>query len=212
MFAFKQLFLIFNYILRRRNIFLNKRMVFFIDNVKLYLNRFDNILENMVSEMEASIITGSITKDFIRTMIPHHKAAILMSKNLLNYSNYQELMEIARNIIKVQEEEIKEMEKIYKSSNLINGIIEIRNYIENYTSIFHTMIYKMKNSKRTCNINLDFTYEMIPHHEGAILMCKNLLNYQINPDLKSLALKIIELQSEGITKLQLIRKNLLNEK
>ena len=68
----------------------------------------------MLSKMTSSKITGNITKDFILEMIPHHEAAILMSKNLLKYNNIDnKLARIAKNIIRVQENGIKEMKLIY---------------------------------------------------------------------------------------------------
>ena len=77
-----------------------------------------------------------------------------------------------------------------------------------YTNITNEMIEKMKNSPRCYNINLDFVGEMIPHHEGAVKMCENLLQYYIDPRLKQVANTIIEEQSRGIEELKQIRQKL----
>ena len=66
----------------------------------------------------------------------------------------------------------------------------------------------MKNSPRCVNINLDFVGEMIPHHEGAIQMCNNLLQYRIDPRLADVARTIIEEQSRGVKELEQIRRML----
>ena len=66
----------------------------------------------------------------------------------------------------------------------------------------------MKNSSRSNNINLNFTSEMIPHHEGAIKMCNNLLKYSIDPRLVKVAESIIKEQTEGVSKLKEISKRL----
>ena len=67
----------------------------------------------------------------------------------------------------------------------------------------------MTNSLRSNNINLNFISEMIPHHEGAIAMCQNLLQYNIDPRLRVVAENIIKEQSQGVQDLYEIRNMLL---
>ena len=173
-----------------------------------YLREFDIILQDMISQMESSQVTCNLTKDFIRTMIPHHEAAIYMSLNLLNYNVNDKLKEIAKGIIKTQEQGIKRMQEIYKTTNISNNsYLEVMDYLRCYHDILIAMITKMENSLRCNNINLDFISEMIPHHEGAIRMCKNLLNYKIDKRLEILAKEIIQEQSQGIIELREIQKN-----
>ena len=165
----------------------------------------------MLSKMTSSKITGNITKDFIMEMIPHHEAAILMSKNLLKYNVDSKLALIAQNIIRVQENGIKEMRLIYQTTNVPNNTyLEVLDYIRNYNDILNEMASGMENSLTTPNINLDFISEMIPHHEGAIKMCKNLLNFKIDERLKNLAISIIKFQSQGVKELKEIRNCILN--
>ena len=49
---------------------------------------------------------------------------------------------------------------------------------------------------------------MIPHHEGAIAMCENLLKYRIDPRLKGVADSIIEEQRQGVEEMKQIQKRL----
>ena len=165
----------------------------------------------MLSKMSSSKITGNITKDFILDMIPHHEAAVLMSKNLLKYNIDSKLALIAKNIIRVQENGIKEMRLIYQTTNIPNNTyLEVLDYIRNYNDILNEMARGMENSLNIPNINLDFISEMIPHHEGAIKMCKNLLNFKIDERLKNLAISIINFQSQGVKELKEIRNCILN--
>ncbi len=165
----------------------------------------------MLSKMSSSKITGNITKDFILDMIPHHEAAVLMSKNLLKYNIDSKLALIAKNIIRVQENGIKEMRLIYQTTNIPNNTyLEVLDYIRNYNDILNEMARGMENSLNIPNINLDFISEMIPHHKGAIKMCKNLLNFKIDERLKNLAISIINFQSQGVKELKEIRNCILN--
>ena len=176
---------------------------------KKYLFRYDEILDQMANEMLSQNITNNITIDFIECMIPHHQAAIYMCENLLKYIRYQALQEIAKDIIKNQTKGIEQMRKIRNTtSGFANSQRDVQCYIEKYLEITKSMILRMKNSPRCMNINLNFVNEMIPHHEGAIQMCKNLLQYCIDPRLKEVAMSIIKEQSKGVKQLKEIQRML----
>ncbi len=174
-----------------------------------YLCRYDEIISEMAEKMLSQEITNCITINFIETMIPHHQAAICMAENLLEYTTYQALQEMAKHMIKRQTEEIEQMREIAKTTyGFQNMPQEVKPYQEKYLEITKQMIGKMKSAPRTIYINLDFTYEMIPHHEGAIDMCKNLLNFRIDPRLKVVADGIIEEQTKGVKELKEIQRRL----
>lgn len=176
---------------------------------KRYLFRFDQILNEMADKMLSQEVTSSITINFIKCMVPHHQAAIYMSENLLEYTRYQPLQEIAKNIIRVQTDGIEQMNEIARTTtNLYNQERDVNTYMAKYLEITKNMIERMKNSPRCININLNFVGEMIPHHEGAIAMCENLLQYRIDPRLRNVADAIIKEQSEGVEKLKEIQKRL----
>ncbi len=176
---------------------------------KSYLARFDQILCEMSDKMLLAKPCNSITLYFIECMIPHHQAAIYMCQSLLEYTSYPPLQEIARDIIQTQTRGIEQMQEIARTTmGYFNTKQEMECYTKKYLSITQNMIYKMKNSPRCVNINLNFINEMIPHHEGAIEMCNNLLKYCIDPRLKKVADSIIKEQSDGVRQLMEIRKKL----
>ena len=76
--------------------------------------------------------------------------------------------------------------------------MQAKRYLHKFDEIVKTMRTKMEKSQRTTNISLDFISEMILHHEGAIEMCKNLLQYKIDPRLRKIAEKH---QNNSIAKL-----------
>ena len=176
---------------------------------KQYLTRFDEILCEMADKMLSCQFNDNITIDFIVCMIPHHQAAIYMCQNLLKYTNYLPLQRIAKNIIQMQTKGIEQMTEILRTTaGYFNTKQNVQAYIQRYLSITNEMIEKMKDSPRCYNINLDFVGEMIPHHEGAIQMCQNLLRYYIDPRLKVVAESIIQEQSRGVMELKNIQRNL----
>ncbi len=174
-----------------------------------YLFRFQQILCQMANKMLSQRISESITVDFVECMIPHHQAAIYMCQNLLEYTNYEPLQKMAKRIIQEQTVGIEQMKEIAKTtSGFKNSKKEVNCYWEKYFAITKNMIHKMNHSPRSRNINLNFTNEMIPHHEGAIAMCENLLLYCIDPRLKDVAENIIKEQSQGVMELKEIRGKL----
>ena len=178
---------------------------------KEYLSRFDQILDEMASNMTSQQFINNITIDFIRCMIPHHQAAIYMCENLLKYINYKPLEKIAKDIIVMQTKGIDQMKEIERTAIRFNNYpINVEHYKSEYYNIVNNMISKMKNSSRCLNINLNFANEMIPHHKGAVLMCENLLKYRIDPRLTVVAKNIIKEQSNGIVELEKVRNNLCN--
>lgn len=180
-----------------------------ITEVKKYLTRFGQILCDMANKMLSQNITNSITINFIECMIPHHQAAIYMCENLLKYTNYEPLQQIAQDIIKTQTRGIEQMKEIFKTTQgYINSKEDVKCYMNEYLLITKNMINRMKKSPRCSNINLNFVNEMIPHHEGAINMCNNLLKYTIDPRLKIVAETIIKEQSNGVIQLKEIQKDL----
>lgn len=171
--------------------------------VNEYLERFNEILCTMEYNMLCVNIKDNITKYFIECMIPHHEGAIYMSENLLNYTSYGPLIDIANNIIKMQKEGVERMEQIYSSTSGYENTQEDRIcYTEKYCSVVNTMFCKMKRACKSSDINLNYINEMIPHHEGAIHMCKNLLKYNIDPRLKEEAETIISEQENGVKELK----------
>ncbi len=180
-----------------------------IVRAKKYLYRYDEIVNQMAEKMLSQNVTNCITINFIKCMIPHHQAAIYMSENLLEYTRYQPLQEIAKNIIKMQTEQIEQMEEICKTTyGFPNTQQAVDNYMQKYLEITKSMIDEMRNTPRCVNINLNFINEMILHHQGAIAMCENLLSYRIDPRLKLIADSIIKEQSEGVKQLKEVQKRL----
>ena len=84
----------------------------FSEVTKAYLCRFYSILDEMIAKMTKAQPTDSLSHTFIVQMIPHHQAAIDMSRNILPYATFLPLQTIARNIITEQTQSIEKMQQI----------------------------------------------------------------------------------------------------
>lgn len=170
---------------------------------KNYLSRFYSILDEMVKGMESAELTDSISLNFIVQMIPHHKAAIEMSENILQYTTNIPLQNIAHNIITEQTQSIENMRKIEcVCGECINSKQDICLYQRRVNQIMQIMFSRMENACTTNDINKNFIWEMVPHHRGAIEMSNNALQYDICQGLHPILHAIIRSQQKGIMQMQ----------
>lgn len=170
---------------------------------KNYLCRFYEILDKMVCEMTNAELTDSISSNFINQMIPHHRAAIEMSQNILQYTTCVPLQRIAENIIEEQTKSIENMEAIRaRCSELKNTEADLCLYQRKFQQIAQNMFTNMREACSTNQINANFIREMVPHHRGAICMCENALQYSICPELVPVLCSIIQSQQAGVRRME----------
>ena len=170
---------------------------------KRYLARYREIFEEMKRAMTAAPNEESIAQDFIVQMIPHHRAAIEMSENLLRFTTWLPLERVAENIVTAQTEGIAEMERALAQCRLpASTPAQAEQYGARLAEIENTMFREMGNAPEDNSINVDFIREMIPHHRGAIRMAENALRFPLCEELKPILQNIIRTQTEGIRTMQ----------
>lgn len=175
----------------------------FEESTKNYLTCFYDILEEMIKSMENAELTDSLSHNFIVQMIPHHMAAVEMSKNLLKYNPCCPLRAIAENIITMQERGIQEMtDALPACCGLDNSSQELRLYQHRFRQITRDMFEEMNSACSDNNISANFMREMIPHHQGAIYMSENALRYRICPQLQPILENIIVTQRQGVQEMK----------
>lgn len=173
------------------------------NHAKDYLTNFYHILDQLIEGMDNAPLTSSISHNFIVQMIPHHEAAIEMSKNLLPHTTCIPLRNIAERIITEQTRSIEAMQKAECNCNqLLNSCQDVDLYQRKVWQIMNTMFTDMGNAPNENQINTDFIREMIPHHMGAIYMSKNALKYDICPELCPILISIIKSQERGVRQMQ----------
>lgn len=173
-----------------------------------YLDAYYSILNEMICGMTQAELSDSISYNFIVQMVPHHRAAIEMSENLLQYTTNIPLQDIALQIIEEQTKSIENMQQIKKCCNRRNSTRrELCQYQAEMNRILQNMFSRMRNARVVNSINVNFMNEMIPHHEGAISMSETTLQYEICPELVPILEAIITSQRRGVKQM----KGLLKE-
>ena len=170
---------------------------------KRYLCRFYEILDEMIRGMNGAELTDSISHNFIAQMIPHHRAAIQMSENLLMYSELAPLRRIAENIVREQTKGIEDMKRaLVCCERVLNTRQDLCRYGKQLDRIKEVMFSQMRSACSDNDINADFMREMIPHHQGAVRMSENALKYPICPELVPILRAIITSQEKGIREME----------
>lgn len=94
-------------------------------------------------------------------------------------------------------------QKEHKSPVTMNRSCNFSNvtndYLASYDSILCDMIDEMMHADLSDSISHNFITQMIPHHQGAIEMSRNILRYTTNIPLQNLALQIITGQTKSIS-------------
>ncbi len=72
-------------------------------------------------------------------------------------------------------------------------------YLAAFDCILSEMTDKMTHADLSDSISHNFITQMIPHHQGAIEMARNILKYTTNIALQNLALQIITAQTKSIS-------------
>lgn len=173
------------------------------ETTRRYLNRYALILRELTAGMEGAELTDSISHNFIVQMIPHHRAAVEMARNVLKYIQSPALRSIAKGIISGQTRSIAALEAALPDcSQLQNTSDERARYQARNDAIMAEMFQQMQNAPKTNRIAEDFLLEMIPHHEGAIEMAENALQYPICDRLKPLLESIVSDQRQGVQQMR----------
>ena len=106
---------------------------------KDYLERFHYILDEMIEGMTEVDLTNSISHNFIVQMIPHHQAAIEMSRNILKYTTFMTVQDIATQIIAEQTQSIENMLDVESAcSELVNSQQDVSLYQDVYKRQLNT--------------------------------------------------------------------------
>ncbi|BAQ62744.1 hypothetical protein GM3708_3150 [Geminocystis sp. NIES-3708] len=145
---------------------------------------------------------------FIDVMIPHHEGAVIMAKEALVKSSRNEIKTLATEIIETQDKEISEMRQ-WRSSWYPSAPDTPMAW---HSTMNHSMIMSeaqiasmrmdMDLGKADNEFDLRFINAMIPHHQGAVKMAKDLLAKSQRPEMQTLAQNIINSQQREIEQLQ----------
>lgn len=152
--------------------------------------------------METGFIqNNSVEYDYLANMIPHHQGAIDSAKMVLKYGKNAHIKALARKIIVAQQREIIYFNRLLKKKRYNTTPISVKEYkkfIKDEKSYMDKMMQDMEKTPISGNIDKDFIAGMIPHHQGAIDVSRQILEYSKDIRIQNIAINIIKAQQQEI--------------
>jgi uncharacterized protein (DUF305 family) len=158
--------------------------------------------------MDLGPADANVDLRFIDAMTPHHEGAVVMAKEALQKSKRPEILKLAQDIIKAQDREIAQMKQWRKSwyakasDTPMAWSPEMGHMMAMSTSQKQGMMMSQSLGAADAGFDVRFIDAMIPHHEGALVMAKEILDKSKRPEIKKLAQDIIASQQVEIKQMQ----------
>jgi uncharacterized protein (DUF305 family) len=145
---------------------------------------------------------------FIDAMIPHHQGAVVMAKEAQQKSQRPEIKQLAEEIIKAQNQEISQMQQ-WRTAWYPKAGDQPMAYnahhgqmVEMSSAQMQAMMMNMDLGAADQEFDLRFIKAMIPHHEAAVTMAKDVVKKSQRAEIKNLAQTIIKAQDAEINQMQ----------
>jgi uncharacterized protein (DUF305 family) len=145
---------------------------------------------------------------FLDAMIPHHEGAIVMATDVLKKSQRSELQTLAKAMISAQTNEINQMKQWRKDwyptapSTPMAWHGEKKQMMAMKPEQISAMKMDRDLGKADIEYDLRFLTTMIPHHDAAVVMAKDLAQKTTRPELQKLAKEIQTTQQAEIEQMK----------
>ena len=134
---------------------------------------------------------------FLDTMIAHHQGAIEMAKMAESKAERAELKTLSKNIIAAQEKEIAQM-KSWREKSFGGKEPAVNMEMSGMSDSMKGMDMKKLESLSGKAFDVEFIDQMIPHHEGAVVMAEEALRKSQDEQIKNLAKIVIKDQQAEV--------------
>lgn len=138
---------------------------------------------------------------FIDTMIAHHQGAVDMARLIEGRSTRKELISLGTAIISSQQKEIEDM-RSWRERWFAGKPPAINMDMAGMRPSMQGMDMKKLTESKGNDFDLEFIRQMIPHHEGAVVMAREASERSTRPEIKKLAAAIIADQQVEIDKMR----------
>lgn len=153
-------------------------------DAKNYLCCFYQTLDEMAQSIAAANLTQSISGSFAAQMIPHCRATVQMSNNILRFSENQAVRRMAQRLAEEQSDRIAELEAILPAcARQTNSQLDLRLYQRRMDLILRETLAAMGSGPEHNRLSAVFLREMLPHLSGAVRMAENTLKYDVSLEL-----------------------------
>jgi uncharacterized protein (DUF305 family) len=181
---------------------MNKRIVIGISAVILLLIGAGTYASYQKSQSTKKADAASLVSEqqFMEQMTSHHEDAIQMAEMAKERAKNGQVKALAGGIIAVQNKEVTNMKDWYKQwfSKDIPAMAAMPGMMDDGMDMG-----KLSSAK---DFDLEFVSQMIPHHQKAVQMAKDILPKAKHSELKKMANDVITSQTMEIQEMQQLKK------
>ena len=158
--------------------------------------------------MDLGPADGTYDLRFIDAMVIHHQGAVIMAEAALAQSQRPEVRQLAEAIIAAQAQEIGQMQQWRKdwypaaSAEPVMYHAAMKHDMAMSEEMAAAMRMDVDLGTADDEFDLRFLKAMIPHHEGALVMAKDLRAKSSRPEMQTLAEAILTSQQAEIDQMQ----------
>ena len=173
------------------------------DEAKRYLCCSYQILDEMVQGISTAKLTQSISQNTIVQLLPHHRAAIRLCRNILEVSNDGAVRRLAQRIAAQQAQAIEQLEaELPNAAQLTSPQMDLRLFQRRADLIFREMYAQMGAVPEGNQVDVHFLRQMIPQRQGGVRAARTALRYQVSAGLAPLLRSAIDAQSREVGQLR----------
>lgn len=165
------------------------------EDSKNYLCCFYQTLDTMIQAMTTAGLNQSISHNFAVQMIPHCRAAIQMSNNVLRYVENPAVRQTAQRLAEEQTQVIDQIGAALPAcGQLTNAQMDLRLYQRRIDLICREMFADMGSAPESNRLGVVFARQLLPHCQGAVRMAENALKYDVSTELVPILRSIVSQQ------------------
>ena len=166
-------------------------------NTEVDHNKMDH--STMASSQNAA--SAPYDLQFLDTMIAHHQGAVDMAAPCAARAEHAEIKTLCSNIISSQQKEVDQM-KAWRERWFPGAALAINMEMAGMTDSMKGMDMKKLSTLTANDLDLEFVKQMIPHHEGALVMSREALKRSAKDEIKILGNAIIKAQEAEIKQMK----------
>ena len=169
------------------------------DEAKRYLCCYYQILDEMIQSISAAKLTQSISQNTIVQLLPHHRAAVRLCRNLLEASDDCNLRRLAQRISVREAETVEQLEaELTAAGQLTSPQMDRRLCQRRMDLIFREMYAQMGATPEGNQLDVLFLRQMIPQRQGAVRAARNVLRYEVSTGLAPILRSTIDTRSREV--------------
>ncbi len=168
-----------------------------IDHSKMDHSKMDH----STMQSSANAATAPYDLQFLDTMVAHHQGAVDMAAPCPAKAMHAEIKTLCSNITSSQQKEIDQM-KSWREKWFSGAAPAMNMEMAGMKDSMKGMDMKKLGALAANDFDLEFIKQMMPHHEGAVIMAKEALQKSTKDEIKTLANAIIKAQEAEIKEMK----------